>query len=93
MWIANGRTVSFRKKAMLFRVLTALADRGGAATKEDLVGAVWEEREYHPLKHDNRLHLAVSKTRRVLEDDPKNPKRLLATAEGYALGGRVRRRR
>jgi DNA-binding winged helix-turn-helix (wHTH) protein len=78
---------------MLFAVLAALAARGGRASKEELVTAVWGEREYHPLRHDNRLHLAVLKVRREIEDDPKLPARLLATPDGYSLGGRVRRRR
>ncbi len=93
VWLADGRVVSFRTRRLPFRLLLAIADRGGAATKEDLVCEVWGEREYHRLKHDNRLHLAVLKARRAIEDDPANPVRLLATPDGYALGGRVRRLR
>lgn len=94
VWLLpDGRTVSFEKRRLPFRVLLAIADEGGRATKEALVTRVWGEREYHRLKHDNRLHLAILKARRAIEEDPANPARVLATDEGYALAGRVRRRR
>ncbi len=93
VWMADGRVVSFAKRPLLFRLLLALARRGGTATKEELVREVWNEREYHRLRHDNRLHLAVLKLRRAIESDPAVPALLLATTEGYALGGTVRWRR
>jgi hypothetical protein len=51
---------------------------------------VWRERVYHPLRHDNRLHAAVRKLRRRIEDDPRAPARVVTTDQGYALGGTVR---
>ena len=94
VWLLpDGRTVSFAKRKLPFRVLLAIADEGGRATKESLVMRVWGEREYHRLKHDNRLHLAILKARRAIEEDPARPARVLATDDGYALAGRVRRRR
>lgn len=91
--IPDGRTVAFAKRPLPFRVLVAIADEGGRATKEALVTRVWGEPEYHRLKHDNRLHLAILKARRAIEEDPAHPLRVIATEEGYALAGRVRRRR
>lgn len=93
VWLGDGRTVPFAKKPLSFRILAALAGRGGAATKEELVRAVWSEVEYHPLHHDNRLQLAILKLRRAIENDPARPELLVATPEGYALRAPVRRRR
>ena len=91
VWLANSRdAVAFGDRALLFRVLVALAERGGRASKEDLVGAVWNERVYHPLHHDNRLRLAVRKIRQSLEDSPEAPVRVGTTDDGYELLGRVR---
>ena len=75
---------------LLWRVLATLADAGGRASKEELVLSVWEEHDYHPLRHDNRLQAAVRKLRRAIEDDPSTPRRVVTT-EGYALGGAVYR--
>jgi hypothetical protein len=94
IWLLpDGRTIPFAKRPLPFRVLLAIADEGGRATKEALVTRVWGEREYHRLKHDNRLHLAILKARRAIEEDPAQPARVVATEDGYALAGRVRRRR
>lgn len=94
VWLLpDGRTVSFAKRPLPFKVLLAIADEGGRASKESLVTRVWGEREYHRLKHDNRLHLAILKARRAIEEDPAAPARIVATEDGYALAGRVRRRR
>ena len=94
VWLLpDGRTVSFAKKKLPFKVLLAIAEEGGRATKESLVTRVWGEREYHRLKHDNRLHLAILKARREIEEDPAKPARVIATDDGYALAGRVRLRR
>jgi hypothetical protein len=42
-------------------------------------------RDYHPLRHDNRLRLAVRKLRSLA------PAPLLETTEdGYAIAGRLR---
>jgi tetratricopeptide (TPR) repeat protein len=91
VWLpGGGETVSFRERALLFRVLVALAERGGEATKEALAVAVWNEREYHPLRHDNRLRLAVRKIRQVIEPDAKEPELLATTEDGYRLGGVAR---
>ena len=72
------------------RILTTIADHEGSVSKEDLVLAAWDEQEYHPLRHDNRLRLAVRKLRQVLEVDASNPTRVLTTSDGYAFGGHVR---
>jgi DNA-binding response OmpR family regulator len=91
VWLFDGRRISLARHPIPWRLLDRLAARGGAATKEQLVTEVWEERAYHPLRHDNRLQAAVRKLRLEIEDDPSRPTRVLTTADGYALGGLVRR--
>lgn len=91
VWLEDGRIIDLSRRALLFRLLTSIADLGGTATKEDIVIQVWEEEEYHPLNHDNRLHSAVRKLRRLIEDDPADPRRITTTPDGYALGLGARR--
>ena len=51
----------------------------------------WGEPEYHPLRHDKRMQIAVHRLRRQIEDDPAAPRRLITTPDGYALGAGFRR--
>jgi len=90
VWLPDGRRVQFSTDALPWRILATIADHEGSVSKEDLVLAAWDEQEYHPLRHDNRLRLAVRKLRQVLEDDASNPTRVLTTSDGYAFGGHVR---
>jgi len=91
VWLPDGRTLDLSRRRLLFALLDALARLGGDASKEELVREVWQLRDYHPLRDDNRLHASIRKLRRALEDEPGSPARLLTTARGYALGGVVRR--
>jgi len=91
VWLPGGREVDLSDRPLLMRLLGALAARRGTASKEELVVDVWRVAEYHPLKHDNRLQVAVRKLRQAIEDEPSRPTRLVTTATGYALGGNVRR--
>lgn len=93
VWLPSGRSLSLRERPQLWSILVALHEHGGAATKEQLVHALWNESEYHPLHHDNRLQVAVRKLRKLIEDEPSRPARLVTTADGYTLVGRVRRTR
>lgn len=87
--LEDGRHIDLATKGVLFELLLALARSGGAASKEDLLRSVWGVREYHPLRHDNRLKTAVRKLRRFVEgtlgDDP-----LETTSDGYRLRGHFR---
>ncbi|MFO0686933.1 MAG: hypothetical protein U0234_33020 [Sandaracinus sp.] len=92
--IFDGPTsIDLGHQPVLLRVLAALA-RDGEADKETLVRAVWPEvREYHPLKHDNRLRLAVKKLRRKLTGqaearrsiEPESSALIVTRTDGYAL--------
>jgi hypothetical protein len=86
-WTEDGRAVSFASTPMLWNVVKAIADRGGSASKGDLATSVWGVRDYHPLRDDKRLQVAVRKVRMLLEENPSAPTRLITTADGYALGG------
>ncbi len=87
--LADGTVVDLSAKQVLFDLLATLCRYGGRATKEQLLAVAWGVRDYHPLRHDNRLKVAVRKLRRLLEDvlgdDP-----LEADHDGYRLRGRVR---
>lgn len=86
VWDQTGRWHDLRQRGGLLELIRRLIERGGAASKEELVCGVWGEPEYHPLKHDNRLRLTVRRFRTLLQpDDP-----IQATDDGYTLRGRVR---
>lgn len=87
--LPDGSAVDLSKKKVLFDLLAALCRQGGTASKEQLLEVAWGVRDYHPLRHDNRLKVAVRKLRRLLEealgDDP-----IEASDDGYRMRGRVR---
>lgn len=89
-WLPTGEWVDLSRRGLLARLLATLARHGGSASKEQLVEEVWEEPEYHPLRHDTRLQVAVHKFRELLEQDAGSPRLLLTTASGYALAGPFR---
>jgi len=91
VWLRGGACPSFTDRPQLWSILVCLFDHGGEASKEQLVQEVWALVDYHPLRHDNRLHVAIHKLRVLIEEDPKQPRRLVTTADGYALRGTVRR--
>ncbi|GAB5549238.1 MAG: hypothetical protein SangKO_089980 [Sandaracinaceae bacterium] len=91
VWLEDGRTVDLSRKALPWKLLTTLlAAEGGRASKEELALRVWEERLYHPGRHDGRIHMSIRKLRELIEDDPSRPTRLLTDDDGYRLGGVVR---
>jgi hypothetical protein len=85
VWLPD-RTCSLASKPLLWRILCVIADEGGVTDKETLVVRAWEQRDYHPLRDDTRLHTAVRTLRRLIEDDPAHPARLCTTKDGYAFG-------
>jgi len=91
VWLPDGRRIDLSTRPQLFGLLETIASHGGAAKKEQIVTAIWEEPDYHPLRHDNRLHASIRKLRRAIEDDHTTPTRILTTDTGYAFGAVVRR--
>ena len=83
-WLPSGRTVSFGARRMMWSILTALATRGGAISKEELATIVWEKHDYHRLRDDKRMQVAVHKLRALIEEG--DDMRIETTSEGYAFG-------
>jgi DNA-binding winged helix-turn-helix (wHTH) protein len=88
VWDARG-SIDLVPHPTPHRLLAALLARG-EADKESLVVSVWGERDYHPLRHDNRLQATMHKLRRLLGDEGAVARRVRTTEGGYALVGRVR---
>ena len=65
-------------------LLTHLAESGGRASKELLILGVWDDiDEYHPLRHDNRLRLAIKKLRDQLAEGLGDHTLIATTGDGY----------
>jgi hypothetical protein len=86
VWLSSGKRVDLSREPTLWRVLDVLASSGGAASKERIAAEVWDVREYHPLRHDQRLQTAVRRLRVAIEDDASQPARLVTTDDGYRFG-------
>lgn len=79
------RTLPLARRTVQADLLELLA-RQGSASKEVLLRDVFGVRDYHRLRDDKRLQVAVHALRRAIEDDPRHPRRLVTTRDGYALG-------
>lgn len=90
VWLP-GRWVDLTATPLSQRLIEVLVAAGGAISKADLVRLAWEVSDYHPLRHDKRTQVAIHRLRRQIEDDPVVPRRLVTTADGYALGAGFRR--
>lgn len=61
----DGAEVTLSGKALELMIALAGAPEQ-RLTKEALLSEVWALRDYHPLKHDNRLRMAIFKLRQAL---------------------------
>ncbi len=86
IWDHEGSCHALPEGSAVLGLVRYLVSLGGSASKEQLVCCVWDESEYHPLNHDNRLRLTVRRLRTML--GPGDPVRALE--DGYALCGRTR---
>ncbi|MEM9072345.1 MAG: helix-turn-helix domain-containing protein [Myxococcota bacterium] len=73
------------------RILDALFLAGGSLSLEEFATRVWELDEFHPLRDSKRIHVAVRRLRKRIEDTPSQPVRLVTFPEGYAFGEAVGR--
>ncbi len=55
------------------------------ASKQDLAKDVWGIAEYHRLRDDKRMQVAMRKLRLRIEREPSNPRRILTNEDGYCL--------
>jgi hypothetical protein len=86
VWTPERGLVSFAAKPLFWRVLSTIADAGGRAAKDELAAKAWNARDYHPLRDDKRMQVAMHKLRALIEVDPKRPVRIVTTPDGYAFG-------
>ena len=84
-WLPDGTTVGLADKPQLWRLLEVLSSAPAGLDKEAIVTQTWGV-AYHPLRHDKRLHNAIHKLRKLLEDEPTSPTRIPTTVDGYRLG-------
>ena len=85
IWFPDGRSRAFVPRALHGPIASALVRSDGACSKEELAQAVWNVREYHPLRDDKRIQVAIMRFRRAVEDGQR-PRRILSTPLGYAVG-------
>ena len=77
------RVIDLGAQHVRWAFLAGLVERGGRATKAELISRVWGISDHHPLEDENRLRLAAFKLRRQLGDAAE---RIVTTDDGYALG-------
>ncbi|MFO0561636.1 MAG: helix-turn-helix domain-containing protein [Polyangiales bacterium] len=82
---SSGRTLELGRRRLQAELVHVIAERG-AASKEELVRRVWGRHDYHPLRDDKRLQVAIRALRIDIEDDPTTPRRIVTTESGYAIG-------
>ena len=85
----DGRVVDFKNQFILLSLLLEFAKKqSGSITKESLSKLLWDE-EYDPARHDNKIYVTIRRLRKILEPNPKTPKYVLKTKEGYALNKKI----
>jgi hypothetical protein len=81
VWLPSGGQVDLARKPVAMKILLALLDGGGRATKEELVIKVWSIDDYHPLRDDKRLQVAIGRLRALLGDESL----VETTEDGYRI--------
>jgi hypothetical protein len=81
VWLPDGRRASSPAAALQTKILRSLVEAGGSIEKEQLVQRVWGIKDYHPLRDDKRLYVAIMRLRRAL-----GAARIRSVPGGYALG-------
>ncbi len=82
VWLPDGRKLKTPSHALHAKILRAIVEAGGELEKEALVARVWGIADYHPLRDDKRLYVAIMRLRRML-----GSARVRNVLGGYALGG------
>jgi hypothetical protein len=82
--LASGEIINFKNQFTLHKLFTVLAQANGQAlNKEDIVKQLWSE-NYHPFQHDNKLHVTISRLRKILSKYGLNDF-ILNSENGYKL--------
>ena len=87
VWLEGGRRVDLRRRSTQWRFLVVLVEAGGSLDKASLIERVWQDANYDPRLHDNKMWITVHKIRQLLETDAEQPTHLETTLDGYGLGG------
>lgn len=83
-WRLNGARLKLTGRVAR-RLLTCLVRQSGSASKESLVNYAWDHNDYHPLRDDNRLHVAMRRLRRSLDGLEFSNALLETTDDGYCI--------
>lgn len=88
LWLPEepGNTIGLGRRSHFKEFVRFLASAGGRASMEELAVNVWDVAEYHPVRDENRIRVAVRRYRDLLRDDRNDPKRLITIPGGYAFG-------
>jgi hypothetical protein len=86
VWRWNGPDVCVAEAPTLARLLRVLFAATAPLSKADLAEQVWDLPDYHPLRDDKRMQVAIRKLRQWVEVDPARPVRVVTTEGGYGLG-------
>lgn len=82
--VAEDAELDLGRSAQTASMIELLA-RERTASKRALAERVWGVRDYHRLRDDKRIEVAVRKLRMKIERDPSNPRRWLTDRDGYTL--------
>jgi hypothetical protein len=88
VWI-DERRVALDSKPLLWTITRLLAERTQPILKEDLVREAWDVDGYHPLRHDARVHTAISALRKTLHGGDGAPF-IVRSPDGYAFAPTAR---
>lgn len=87
LWLAEStELIGIRRFRQFKRFIQYLAANGGSATLEQLAIDVWDVSEYHAMRDENRMRVAVFRYRDLVGDDRDAPRRIITVDGGYALG-------
>lgn len=79
----SGRSICLARNELMWKLLQALAP-GTLRSHEELVRVAWDT-EYHPLRDDARLRVAIARLRKLLGRGPESPTIVSVAATGYEL--------
>jgi len=86
---ADGRVIDFKNQFILLSLLIEFVKKQKASiNKESLSQLLWNE-EYDPARHDNKIYVTIRRLRKLIEPNPKTPKYVLKTKDGYTLNKKI----
>lgn len=81
--------IHFERRFVLLEILYLLSsDPGRVFNKEELVKEIWNE-NYNPIIHDSKVYTSISRLRKLIEPDFKQPRYILNERDGYSFNPTV----